>query len=185
MRPVTLCSGGDGLTCRAPTHHGVTDVSPWWCGRASIGALDSKPSGARQQPARVKQGAQQHDQDHHRERRGHHEHEARDTEAHQRRDAPPFEAEQRNHPRRHHLPDRIMFRRRRDARFRSGHLGPVGDAGSAITPSQFRTTQTLEEEERAQSVVRRTLHRRRRELVARYLVGRHNADNGYGGHSSV
>lgn len=49
---VPRCSGGDGLTCREPTPQIVADVSPWWGGRASIGALELRPSGARQWPVR-------------------------------------------------------------------------------------------------------------------------------------
>lgn len=59
MRPITRSTfvvfWGDGLTCRKPTHRSVADVSPRWGGQASIGALELKPSGARQQPARVGQ----------------------------------------------------------------------------------------------------------------------------------
>ena len=141
MWPIIRCSRGDGMACREPTHHSVADVSPRWGGQASTGALELRPSGARQQPARVKQGAQQHKQDHHRERGRHHDHEACGTEAHQRCDPPPFEAEQRNHSGRRHLPDRIMSRRCRDARFRSGYLGPVGDSGSTVTSRNSDNTQ--------------------------------------------
>ena len=134
--PVTRCSGGDGLTCREPIPQIVADVSPWWCGQAAIGALELRPSGARQWPVRWgrRSTAQPRPS---RRKRGHHEHEARGTEAHQRRDPPPFETEQRNHPRRYHLPDGVMSRRCRDARFRGGYLGPVGDAGGTVTPPQF------------------------------------------------
>ena len=124
---------GDGLTCREPTPRIVADVSPQWCGQASIGALELRPSGARQQP--VGRGRRPTAQPRpSRKRVDHCEHEARGTEAHQRHDPPPFEAEQRNHPRRRHLPDRIVLRGGRDARFRSGYLDPVGDAGSTVTP---------------------------------------------------
>lgn len=65
-----------------------------------------------------------------------HEHEACGTEAHQRHDPPPFETEQRNHPRRRHLSDRIMLRGRRDARRRGGRLDPVGrDRGTVTLPA--------------------------------------------------
>lgn len=133
----------------------VADVSSWWGGRGSIGALELRPSGARQQPARVKQGAQQH-QDHHREENRRYE--ARSTTLPTGPDPPPFEEERRNHSRRHHLPDRIMSRGGRDARFRSSYLGPVGDAGSAVTPPQFRQAQTLGEEKGAHCVLRRAFH---------------------------
>ena len=64
--PVVL--GVMGCTCRESTPQIVADVSPRWGGQASIGVLELRPSGARQQPAGVKQGAQQHNQDHHGER---------------------------------------------------------------------------------------------------------------------
>ena len=133
MWPIIRCSGGDGLTCRGPTHQSVTDVSPWKGGQASIGALELRPSGARQWPVRRGRRSTAQPRPSLR-KRGHHEHEARGTEAHQRRDPPLFEAEQRNPPGRHHLPDGVMFRGCRDARFRSGYLGPVGDDGGTVTP---------------------------------------------------
>ena len=68
MRPVTRCSGVTGVACRKPTPRIVAYISPWWGGQAAIGVLELRLSGARQQPARVKQGAQQHNQDHRRER---------------------------------------------------------------------------------------------------------------------
>lgn len=52
---IIRCSGGDGLACREPTPQIVADVSPWWGGRASIGDLELRPSGARQWPARMGQ----------------------------------------------------------------------------------------------------------------------------------
>lgn len=55
MWPITRCSVGDGLTCREPTPQIVADVSPQWGGQASIDALELRPSGARQRPARVGQ----------------------------------------------------------------------------------------------------------------------------------
>lgn len=76
MRPVARCSGGGGLTCSGTKPRSVVDVSPWWGGQASIGALGLRPLGARRQPARAKQGAPRHNQDHHRERGDTHEHEA-------------------------------------------------------------------------------------------------------------
>lgn len=125
----------------------MADVSPWWGGRGEhrhprVKAIGSKavarqtgqtPSTAQPRPSRRK--------------RRHHEHEARGSEAHQRCDPPPFEAEQRNHSRRRHLPDRIVSRCDRDARFRGGYLGPVGDTGSTVTPPQFRTTHNIRERE--------------------------------------
>ena len=124
---------GDGLTCLNPTPQIVADVSPPGVDRGTTGALKLRPSGARQRPVRRGRRPTAQPRPSQRKRR-HYEHEARGTEAHQRRDPPPFGAEQRNHPRRHHLPDGVMFRGGRDARFRSGYLGPVGDAGGAVTP---------------------------------------------------
>ena len=147
MRPVTRCSGGDGLTCREPTHHSVANVSLRWCGQASIGALELRPSGARQRPARRGRRSTAQPRPSRRKRR-HHDHETCGTEAHQCCDPPRFETEQRNHSGRRHLPDGVVFRGGRDARFRGGYLGPVGRAGSTVTPPQFRTAQTLEEEKR-------------------------------------
>nr|DAN72602.1 MAG TPA: hypothetical protein [Caudoviricetes sp.] len=75
-------------------------------------------------------------------KRRHHKHEACGTEARQRCDPPPFEAEQRNHSRSHHLPDRIVLRGGWDAWFRGGYLGPVGGAGSTVTPAIPNSTNT-------------------------------------------
>ena len=109
-------------------------------------ALELRPSGARQRP--VRQGGRPALQPRaSRRKRRDHEHEACGTEAHQRRDPPPFEAEQRNHPGRHHLPDRIVYRRGGDAWFRGGYLGPLGRDRGTVAPPQFRTTQALEEED--------------------------------------
>lgn len=133
VRPVTRCSGVTGVTCREPTPQIVADVSPWWGGRASIGALELRPSGARQWP--VGRGGRPTAQPRpSRRKKRRHEHEARIITPPPPPDPPPFEAEQRNHPRCRHLPDRIMSRRDRDARFRSGYLGSVGDAGGTVTP---------------------------------------------------
>nr|DAY13898.1 MAG TPA: hypothetical protein [Caudoviricetes sp.] len=122
------------MTCREPTPQIVADVSPWVGGQASIGGPRVKAIGsnaaARQGEARRPPTQPRPSQ----RKRRHHEHEACSTEAHQRRDLPPFETEQRNHSRRHHLPDRIMLRGGRDAWFRGGYLGPVGDAGGTVTP---------------------------------------------------
>ena len=52
MRSITRCSVGDGPTCREPMPQIVADVSSRWGGRASIGALELRPSGARQWPVR-------------------------------------------------------------------------------------------------------------------------------------
>lgn len=132
--PITRCSGGDGVDVSRDRHPDcggrLTPVG--WTGehrRPRVKAIGSKTIARR-----TGQTLPQHNQDHHGERRGHHEHEACGTKVHQRRDPPPFEAEQRNHPRRRHLPDRIVLRRCRDARFRGGYLGPVGHAGSTVTP---------------------------------------------------
>lgn len=132
---------GGGLMCREPMPQIVADVSPWRGGQVSIGALELRSLGARQQPARQGRCSTTRPGPSQRKRR-HHEHGACGTEEHQRRDPPPFEAEQRNHPRRHHLPDRIVFRGGRDARFRGGYLGPVGRAGGAVTPAIPASTNT-------------------------------------------
>lgn len=54
MRPVAFrlswCSGGDVPTCRDQHTRSVMDVSPWVCGQAATGALELRPSGARQHP---------------------------------------------------------------------------------------------------------------------------------------
>lgn len=63
-----------------------------------------------------------------------HEHEACGTAGHQRCDPPPFEAEQRNHSRRHHLPDRIMLRGHRNTGHCGGRLDPVGRDRGTVTP---------------------------------------------------
>lgn len=135
MRPIARCSGGDGLTCREPMPQIVADVSPRWGGRASIGAIELRPPRSKTVARQTGQTPPQHSQDHHGERAGHYEHEACGTEARQRPlDSPPFEAEQRNHSGRHHLPDGVMSRCCRDARFSGGYLGPVGRAGGTVTP---------------------------------------------------
>ena len=131
---------GDGPTCREPTLRTVADVSPRWGGQASIGALELRSSGARQWP--VRRGRHPATQTKPWRKRRHHEHEACDTGAHQCCDPPLFETEQRNHPRCRHLPDRIMPRRCRDARFRGGYLGPVGCAGSTVAPAIPASTNT-------------------------------------------
>lgn len=130
LHPMFWCGG---LTCREP-NPGV-----WWTSHpggvdgGSIGALELRSSGARQRP--VKRGRRPAPQLRpSRKRADHYEHEACGTEAHQRCDSPPLEAEQRNHSGRRHLPDRIVSRSGRDARFRGGYLGPVGCAGSTVTP---------------------------------------------------
>lgn len=164
MRPITRCSGGDGVTCREPTPQIVVDVSPWWGGRASIGVLELRPSGARQQPDRRGRRPAAQPRPSRRKRR-HHEHEACSTEAHQRRDSPPFEAEQRNHSRCRHLPDRIVLRGGRDARFRGGYLGPVGCAGGTVTPPAIQNNTNIRGRKEAYCVLRRAFHRRRHELV--------------------
>lgn len=139
-------TSGGGLTCREPTPQIVADVSPWWCGRASTGVLELRPSGARQWAARLGRRSTAQPRPSRRKRR-HYEHEACGTEAPPPPDPPPFEEEQRNHPRRHHLPDRIVLRCDRDARFRSGYLGPVGDAGSTVTPAIPASTNARGREE--------------------------------------
>lgn len=121
----------------------VADVSPRWGRRASVAALELRPSGARQQLTRRK--------------REHHDHEACGTGAHQRRAPPPFEEEQRNHPGRHHLPDRIMLRGHRDARFRSGYLVPVGCDRGTVTHRNSDNANTRGREG-SHHVLRRALH---------------------------
>ena len=120
------------LTCPDPPLRSVTDVSPRWGGRATdrrprVKAIGSKTA-TRQGRCPVTQPEPSQ------RKRRHYEHEARSTTQQQRCDPPPFETEQRNHPRRHHLPDRVMLRRDRDARLRGGHLGPVGCDRGTVTP---------------------------------------------------
>nr|DAK32107.1 MAG TPA: hypothetical protein [Caudoviricetes sp.] len=133
--PITRCSGGDGVTCREPTPPRLWRTSHLWvwigehrCHRVkAIGSKTAARQAERLLHTTIKTTTG-------RESRYY---EARDATSPTQPSRAPFEAEQRNHPRRHHLPDRIMSRRDRDARFRSGYLGPVGDAGSTVTPPQF------------------------------------------------
>lgn len=145
MRPIAPRTSGGGLTCREPTLRTVADISPCGCGQASIGALELRPSGARQRPVRRGRRSTAQPRPSRRKRR-YHEHEARSIAPPTGPDPPPFETEQRNHSRCRHLSDGVMFRCGRDAWFRGGYLGPVGDAGGTVTPPQFRQAQTLEEE---------------------------------------
>ena len=47
MWPVARRSGGGGLTCREPIAQNVTDVSPEWGGRATIGTSRVKAIGSK------------------------------------------------------------------------------------------------------------------------------------------
>lgn len=132
---------GGGLSCLEPTPWSVMGVSPRWGRQAGVGTVELSPSGgktvARQGEAGRPTTRARPSQ---KRKRRHYEHEARGTAPPAHPDPPPFEEEQRNHPGRHHLPDRVMFRRCGDARFRSGYLGSVGDAGGTVTPRNSPAT---------------------------------------------
>lgn len=74
MRPVTRCSGGDGLTCRKPSPHIVADVSPRWGGRARRRGSRVKVIGSKTATRRGGRPTAQAKPS--RRKRGHHDHEA-------------------------------------------------------------------------------------------------------------
>ena len=131
---LSWCSGCGGVDASEPNTSELWRTSHigGWTGERQGPRV--KAIGARQQPVRRGRRPAAQPRPSQRKRR-HHEHEACGTEAHQRRNPTPFEAEQRNHPGRHHLPDRIMLRRGRDARCRGDHLGSMGGDRGAVTSS--------------------------------------------------
>nr|DAQ96702.1 MAG TPA: hypothetical protein [Caudoviricetes sp.] len=87
-----------------------------------------------------------------------HDYEACGTSQQQRCYPPPFEAQQRNHPRRRHLLDRIMLRGRRHARCRGGHLDPVGRDRGAVTRTAIPNSANARGKRRTHHVLRYAFH---------------------------